>query len=383
MSTMTPAAPAVPHRRYNPLLDEWVLCSPTRLARPWQGQVETPPVETRPPYDPGCYLCPGNSRAGGRRNPAYTATFAFDNDYPALGMAEPGMAEPGMAEPGTAEPGLTDHGEAPAEDPLLRAHPEAGLCRVLCFSPRHDLTLADLETSGLRAVVDAWAEEVRALAARPKIRHVQVFENKGAMMGCSNPHPHGQIWATEHVPSGPARRLAAQRAYMETHGRDLLGDYLRRELSAQERLVFRNDHWVALVPFWAVWPFETMLLPLRAVGDLPGLRPEERDSLADAVSRLNRRYDNLFLTPFPYSMAWHARPTTGEHPYWRLHAGWYPPLLRSPEIRKFVVGYELAAESQRDLTPEEAAARLRAMPERPLAAAVGAAPPAQACGGRP
>jgi UDPglucose--hexose-1-phosphate uridylyltransferase len=370
---MMPTTPTVPHRRYNPLLDEWVLCSPTRLDRPWQGQVETTPVEPRATYDPGCYLCPGNPRAGGRRNPDYTSTFAFDNDYPALGMAEPG---------------LTDPGSATAEDPLLRAHPEAGVCRVLCFSPRHDLTLADMEPTALRTVVDAWAEEVRALAARPKIRHVQVFENKGAMMGCSNPHPHGQIWATEHVPSGPARRLAAQRAYMETHGRDLLGDYLRRELSGQERLVFRNDHWVALVPFWAAWPFETMLLPLRAVGDLPGLRPEERDSLADALSRLNRRYDNLFLTSFPYSMAWHARPTDGEHPYWRLHAGWYPPLLRSTEVRKFVVGYELAAESQRDLTPEEAAARLRAMPERPLAAAgavapAQAAPPAQASGGRP
>jgi UDPglucose--hexose-1-phosphate uridylyltransferase len=371
---MTPATPTVPHRRYNPLLDEWVLCSPTRLDRPWQGQVERLPVESRATYDAGCYLCPGNPRAGGRRNPAYTSTFAFDNDFPALGAPEPAITEP---EPGPAVPGT-----APAADPLLRAHPEAGVCRVLCFSPRHDLTLADMETSAVRAVVDAWAEQVAALGARPKIRHVQVFENKGAMMGCSNPHPHGQVWATEHVPSGPARRLAAQRAYMDTYGRDLLGDYLSRELSSQERVVFRNDHWVALVPFWAAWPFETMLLPLRGVGDLPALRPEERDSLADALSRLNRRYDNLFRTSFPYSMAWHARPTDGEHPYWRLHAGWYPPLLRSAEVRKFVVGYELAAESQRDLTPEEAAARLRAMPERPLAAAVGVASPAHATGGR-
>jgi UDPglucose--hexose-1-phosphate uridylyltransferase len=340
MSTMTPVTLTVPHRRYNPLLDEWVLCSPTRLDRPWQGQTESPPTTSLPPFDPGCYLCPGNARAGGRRNPDYTGTFAFDNDFPALG--------------------LTDTGAAVPEDALLRAHPESGVCRVLCFSPRHDLTLADMDVRALRAVVDAWAEEVTALAARPKIRHVQVFENKGAMMGCSNPHPHGQIWATEHVPSGPTRRLAAQRAYAEAHGRDLLGDYLQRELSSQERLVFRNEHWVALVPFWAAWPFETMLLPMRAVSDLAGLRPEERDSLADALSRLNTRYDNLFRTSFPYSMAWHARPTDGEHPYWRLHAGWYPPLLRSAEVRKFVVGYELAAEGQRDLTPEEAAARLRA-----------------------
>jgi UDPglucose--hexose-1-phosphate uridylyltransferase len=340
LSNVTDPTLKVAHRRYNPLLDEWVLCSPTRLERPWQGQTEGRPPESLPAYDPGCYLCPGNARAGGRRNPEYTSTFAFDNDFPALGLA--------------------DTGAAPSEDPLLRAHPESGVCRVLCFSPRHDLTLADMDARALRAVVDAWAEEVTALAARPKIRHVQVFENKGAMMGCSNPHPHGQIWATEHVPSGPARRLFAQRAYAEAHGRDLLGDYLQRELSSAERVVFKNDHWVLLVPFWASWPFETMLLPLRAVGDLAGLRPEERDSLAEALSRLNTRYDALFHTSFPYSMAWHARPTDGEHPYWRLHAGWYPPLLRSAEVRKFAVGYELAAESQRDLTPEEAAARLRA-----------------------
>jgi UDPglucose--hexose-1-phosphate uridylyltransferase len=358
-----PATLDVPHRRYNPLLDEWVLCSPTRLTRPWQGQTEARPPESRPAHDASCYLCPGNLRAGGRRNPDYTSTFAFDNDFPALGTAPEGNAA-----------------AAGPEDDLLRAHPEAGVCRVVCFSPRHDLTLAQMDQGEVRAVVDAWAAEVEALAARPHIGHVQVFENKGAMMGCSNPHPHGQIWATEHVPSGPARRLAAQRRYAESHAGDLLGDYLDRERTRGERIVLHNDHWVALVPFWATWPFETMLLPTRAAGDLPALGADERDALADVLRRLNVRYDNLFRTSFPYSMAWHARPTRGHHPYWRLHAGFYPPLLRSAEVRKFAVGYELAAESQRDLTPEEAAARLRAMPDRHYAANL---QPARSAGGRP
>jgi UDPglucose--hexose-1-phosphate uridylyltransferase len=346
-------APTAPHRRYNPLLDEWVLCSPHRLERPWQGRNEPLPPETRPRYDPGCYLCPGNVRAGGARNPEYAATFAFDNDFPALGPPAGG-------------------GVSAAEDELLRAHPESGACRVLCFSPRHDLTLSDLDLAGLRAVVDAWAAEVERLAADARIAHVQVFENKGELMGCSNPHPHCQVWATAHVPTGPARRLAAQRAYLERHGRDLLGDYLARELSEEARLVCRNEHWVALVPFWASWPFETMLLPARRVPHLPALAPEERDALADVVGRLNRRYDNLFACSFPYSMAWHGRPVDGaDHPYWRLHATYYPPLLRSATVRKFVVGYELAAEAQRDLTPEEAAARLRAAAETALAAGAG------------
>jgi len=327
------------HRRYNPLLDEWVLCSPHRLERPWQGQVETLASERLPAYDPTCYLCPGNTRARGQRNPEYTTTFVFDNDFSAL----------------TREP----KGEA-VDDGLLRAAPEAGICRVVCFSPRHDLTLALMDAASIRPVVDAWAAEFEQLGALPHINHVQVFENKGAMMGCSNPHPHCQIWASEHVPTEPARRLASQRAYMEKNGRDLLGDYLAREVKAAERIVLRNEHWVAVVPFWAVWPFETMLLPVRAVRDLPSLTSDERDALADVLSRLNKRYDNLFRCSFPYSMGFHARPTDGgDHPYWRLHATFFPPLLRSATVRKFVVGYELTAETQRDLTPEQAAARLR------------------------
>ncbi len=333
-----------PHRRYNPLLDEWVLCSPHRLQRPWQGQVEAVAEAARPAYDPSCYLCPGNLRANGQRNPAYDSTFAFDNDFPAL---------------------LPTSGLTAADDGgLIVAEPAIGRCRVICFSPRHDLTLAEMEAGAIRPVVDAWAEETAELGSRPEIRYVQVFENKGALMGCSNPHPHCQIWATGHVPNVPARKLVTQRAYLASHGRDLLGDYLERELAAGERVVFRNEHWVALVPFWAVWPFELMLVPLRRVADLLALRPQERDALADALSRAATRYDNLFETSFPYSLGFHGRPSDGEeHPEWRLHAVAFPPLLRSATVRKFLVGFELTAEPQRDLTAEDAARRLREQSE--------------------
>ena len=334
-----------PHRRYNPLLDEWVLCSPHRLQRPWQGQVEDTPPETRPAYDPSCYLCPGNIRANGQQNPAYTHTFAFDNDFPAL------------LPRATWRPSTTAVCWSPSRP--------TGRCRVICFSPRHDLTLAEMAAGAIRPVVDAWAEEVTTLGAQPQIRYVQVFENKGAMMGCSNPHPHCQVWATGHVPvhPGPQARDAA-RLLREPRPRPARRLPRAKELAAGERIVFRNEHWVALVPFWAVWPFETMLVPVRRVADLPALTPEERDALADALRRVSVRYDNLFRTSFPYSMGFHARPTDGdEHPYWRLHAVFYPPLLRSATVRKFLVGYELTAEPQRDLTAEDAAARLRAQGE--------------------
>ena len=333
-----------PHRRYNPLLDEWVVCSPHRLKRPWQGQVETVGEAERPAHDPGCYLCPGNSRAEGQRNPDYRTTFAFDNDFPALKPGEAG---------------------ARSADGLLVSEPAAGLCRVLCFSPRHDLTLALMDTAAIRQVIDAWADEVATLGNRDDIRYVQVFENKGAMMGCSNPHPHGQIWASGHVPAIPARKCLTQAAHFEKTGRDLLGDYVEQELRAGVRLVDQNQHWVSLVPFWAVWPFETMIVPRRRVADLPSLHGDERDALADIMSKLTVRYDNLFRCSFSYSMGWHARPTDGEeHAYWRLHAVYYPPLLRSATVRKFLVGYELCAEPQRDLTAEQAALRLREMPMR-------------------
>jgi len=336
--------PKSPHRRYNPLLDEWVLCSPHRLQRPWQGQVEDEVPDTRPRFDPSCYLCPGNTRAGGQKNPDYATTFVFDNDYPAL--------LPESAAPATDGGGL------------LVSEPATGRCRVICFSPRHDLTLAHMSPSEIRPVVDTWALETEALGRDPAIGYVQVFENKGAMMGCSNPHPHCQVWATSHVPLVPARKLAAQKAWFEREGRDLVGDYLERELAENERIVCRNDHWVALVPWWAVWPFEVMLIPARRVADVPSLVGEERDALAEILQRVSVRYDNLFRTTFPYSMGFHGRPTDGEeHPWWRLHAVYHPPLLRSATVRKFLVGFELTAEPQRDLTAEDAAARLREQSE--------------------
>lgn len=331
--------PPSPHRRYNPLLDEWVLCSPHRLERPWLGETAPPPDDPLPAYDPSCYLCPGNVRANGARNPDYPGTFVFDNDFPAL---------------------LASSDAGPPRHPLLHAAPATGVCRVICFSPRHDTTLAHMSPAEVLRVVDTWADEVATLGARPDIAYVQVFENKGAIMGCSNPHPHCQVWATGHVPTYPARRASTQRAYFDAHGRDLLGDYLAVELDTRERVVFADDHWTVVVPFWAVWPFETMIAPRRRVPDLPSLTAEERAALAAILARLNARYDGLFRTSFPYSMGWHGRPADGQdHPWWRLHATYAPPLLRSASVRKFLVGYELAAEPQRDLTPETAAERLR------------------------
>lgn len=335
-----------PHRRFNPLTGEWVLVSPHRTKRPWQGQVEKPAPEERLVHDPKCYLCPGNSRAGGDTNPDYEHTFVFDNDFAAL-------------LPDTIT-------EAPAgDDSILCAESVRGLCRVVCFSPRHDLTLAEMPTTDIRRVVDIWAEQTSEIGSNSFINYVQIFENRGAMMGASNPHPHGQIWATEHVPNEPAKELANQEEHYLSYGRPLVLDYLQRELQAEERLVISNEHWVALVPFWAIWPFETMLLPRWSVAALPDLTDAERDALADILKGLATRYDNLFGTAFPYSMGWHQSPTDGEgYPGWTLHAHFYPPLLRSATVRKFMVGFEMLAEPQRDTPPEAAADRLRNTSER-------------------
>jgi UDPglucose--hexose-1-phosphate uridylyltransferase len=356
-----------PHRRYNPLTGEWVLVSPHRLARPWLGQVEPAPRELRPPYDPTCYLCPGNARAHGERNPAYETTFTFDNDFPAL--LAPSLAVAGSPA-ATAFGAGCEHaggegGGIGDDDELFRAAPQAGHCRVICFSPRHDLTLAHMASGAIRAVVDTWADEVERASRTPGVRYAQVFENKGAAMGCSNPHPHGQVWASADIPMLPARKLAMQAQYASSHGgRDLLGDYLAREQSDGARLVCRNDAWVVVVPFWAVWPYETMVLPVRAVADLRDVTSDERTLLADMLRRLTVRYDNLFACSFPYSMGWHgAALDGGPHPGCRLHAVYYPPLLRSASVRKFLVGYEMTAEPQRDLTAEAAAERLRAQSE--------------------
>ena len=333
-----------PHRRYNPLSREWVLVSPHRTQRPWQGQVETTAPDQRPHYDPACYLCPGNARAGGETNPNYAQTFVFTNDYAALLPDTPG--------------GEFDRGG------LLRAESDRGTCRVVCFSPRHDLTLAEMDVPALTQVVDVWVEQYSDLAAQPLVNYVQIFENRGAMMGASNPHPHGQIWATELLPLNVAREQDAQAEHFAANGRTLLADYLAIEEAEGERIVCANEHFVALVPFWAVWPFETMVISRRAVGALPDLSAGERAGLADILKRLTTRYDNLFQVSFPYSMGLHQRPTDGhEHPEWHMHAHFYPPLLRSATVRKFMVGFELLGEPQRDITAESAAARLRELPE--------------------
>ena len=326
-----------PHRRFNLLTGEWVLVSPHRTQRPWQGKVETIPPDERPAYDPACYLCPGNERAGGARNPDYSHTFVFDNDFAAL---VPSETEPTPAPPGRG---------------LMRAEAVSGTCRVICFSPRHNLTLPEMELPDIRRVADLWADQYHELSAQ--YRWVQIFENKGALMGCSNPHPHGQIWAGSFLPNEPAKEDVQQARYFAEHKRLLLADYLEEELQAAERVVETNRHWAALVPWWAVWPFELLLLPRRAIGSLPEMSEDERDALSDILKKILTRYDNLFEIPFPYSMGWHGRP--GRFGHWLLHAHFYPPLLRSAAVRKFLVGYEMLAEAQRDITAEQAAARLR------------------------
>ncbi len=331
------------HRRYNPLLGQWVLVSPHRTKRPWQGQVERVPAEERPAYDPQCYLCPGNARAGAARNPPYEHTFVFRNDFSAL-------------LPDTPLDGVS-------EDSLFRVEPVRGECRVICFSPRHDLTLAQMQVPEIRQVVEVWAGQVTELGR--SYRWVQLFENKGAMMGCSNPHPHGQVWAGSALPNDPQAEDAHQRSYLDAKGTNLLLEVIRREAELGVRVVIQNPLWVALVPFWAVWPFEILLAPRRHVLRVPDLTGEERDSLADILRRLLTRYDNLFEVSFPYSMGWHGAPNdAGDFSHWQLHAHFFPPLLRSATVKKFMVGYELLAEAQRDLTPEQAAERLRAVSER-------------------
>ncbi len=337
----------VPHRRTNPLTGETVLVSPHRTKRPWQGKVEALPPDTMPKHDPACYLCPGNHRAGGEVNPQYSDIFFFTNDFSAL---------------------LTDvpTGSRNDED-LLVADAESGLCRVLCYSPEHNLTLARMSNSALTKVVDEWARQYQELGSRPDIRYVQIFENRGEMMGSSMPHPHGQIWAQRTVPDLPAREGERQAAWKKKKGTVLLLDYLALEQKKQERILFENDSWVALVPFWAVWPFETMLLPKAHRRDVSELSSHERADLGDALGRLTRRYDNLFQVSFPYTMGLHQRPTDGEeHEGWQLHAHFLPPLLRSATVRKFMVGYELLAQAQRDITAEQAAERLRACSEAVL-----------------
>jgi UDPglucose--hexose-1-phosphate uridylyltransferase len=327
-----------PHRRRNPLTGDWVLVSPQRTQRPWQGKQEALPPAALPAHDPSCYLCPGNTRANGERNPGYSSTFVFTNDFPAL-----------LPEPATG----------PASDTyLLTSEHVTGTSRVVCFSPRHDRTLAQLPVEGIRAVVDTWARETGALGA--KYRWVQVFENKGALMGCSNAHPHGQIWAGSALPNEPAKEDREQESYRHERGSVLLLDYCELELAREERVVARNDRWVALVPYWAVWPFELLVLPRTPIRRLPDCTDAERNDLAALVKVILQGYDRVFSVSFPYTMGWHGAPyMTDRIDHWQLHAHIYPPLLRSASVKKFMVGYEMLAEPQRDLTPESAAEVLR------------------------
>jgi UDPglucose--hexose-1-phosphate uridylyltransferase len=330
-----------PHRRFNPLTGDWVLVSPHRAKRPWLGQVEKTPLENLPQYDPTCYLCPRNERAGGIKNPDYSGTFSFDNDFASL---LPDPAQNVLA----------------PDSPLLAAEPERGLCRVVCFSPRHDLTLPEMDVPAIENVITTWAKQTSELGAKDFIQYVQVFENKGAMMGCSNPHPHSQIWATEHIPNEPAKEWERQEAYFNANGRTLLSDYLAEEHKRKERIILANDHFTALIPFWAVWPFEVLVIAHRNVRYLAELKSAEVTGLADIFKQVTTRYDNLFEISFPYSMGFHQAPFDGRpHSEWTLHAHFYPPLLRSATVRKFMVGFEMLAMPQRDITPEIAAARLR------------------------
>lgn len=329
----------LPHRRRNPLIDEWVLVSPRRLERPWQGETVEAHTAARPPYDPDCFLCPGNLRANGERNPPYRTTFAFENDYAALMQDVPEVL-------------VDEHG-------LLVAHSERGYCRVLSFSPRHDLDIATMESASVRAIVDAWAVQYLELSALRHVSAVTIFENRGAMMGASEPHPHGQVWANESVPVEVAKETRALTTYAAARGKCLLCAYASLEIANEERLVYANEHVIVVVPFWACWPFETLVLPRRHVRSIDELASEERDALAQALQTLTARYDRLFNVPFPYSMGIHQRPTNGPHDEWHLHAHYYPPLLRSATIRKYQVGYEMLAQPQRDFTPEDAARRLR------------------------
>jgi UDPglucose--hexose-1-phosphate uridylyltransferase len=329
-----------PHRRLNLLTGEWLLVSPHRALRPWQGQTENIGGDGRPEYDSTCYLCPGNQRARGEKNDTYDSTFVFTNDYSALLEHTPVV-------------------EA-CEENLLKSVSEPGICRVICFSPRHDLTIAQMEVAEIHGVVDLWHDQFKELSEKPEINYVQIFENKGAAMGCSNPHPHGQIWAQHHIPTEPGKELAQMQRYYSRHGRTLLQDYLAVELRQQKRIVCRNESFVALVPYWATWPFELLILATNHHPNLLTLSNQERTDLAAIIGEVTVKYDNLFHTEFPYSAGLHQAPTDlADHPEWDLHMHFYPPLLRSASVKKFMVGYELLCGPQRDITPESSAELLR------------------------
>lgn len=328
----------LPHRRRNPLTGEWILCSPHRATRPWLGQTESVAGDDRPEYDPDCYLCPGNKRTSGVENPAYTGTHVFENDFRALLDEGPTGIEP--------------------EHPLLERADINGTCRVICFSPKHNVTLARMEPADIVGVIETWKEQTAELGQ--KYKWVQVFENKGAVMGCSNPHPHGQIWAMSEVPTLPNLEEVNQKAYLEKNGTKLLKDYVELEMEKGERVICANEDWAVVVPYWATWPFETLLLPRFDIARITDMTDEKATTLAPVMKELLQRYDGLFNCDFPYSMGWHGAPFDGgSGDHWQLHAHFYPPLLRSATVKKFMVGFEMMAEAQRDITPETAADRIR------------------------
>jgi len=328
-----------PHKRYNILTGEWILVSPHRTKRPWQGKVEKRSDNNRPNYDPSCYLCPGNVRANGSLTPKYENTFVFDNDFGAL---------------------LPSTSDDVYENGLLKADGEKGICKVLCFSPDHSLTLPDMDVSDIEKVVDLWQNEYATLGAKPFINHVQIFENKGAIMGCSNPHPHGQIWAQQSLPQEVIKKSIHQKAYWDKNKSSLLKDYLDQELALDERIVASNEDFVALVPFWAAWPYEAMIVPRRHLQNITQFTEAEKKSFAAILQNLTKRFDKVFDTSFPYSSGIHQAPTDGEeHPEWHLHMSFYPPLLRSATVKKFMVGYEMFGNPQRDITAEMAADKLK------------------------
>lgn len=330
-----------PHRRYNPLIDEWVLVSPHRSKRPWQGQKETIHGQELPSYDSTCYLCPGNERSNGTKNPNYTHPFVFENDFAALLEEEVAF-------------------ETSTNNPLFQLKPERGINKVVCFSPRHDLTIPEMEVSDIEKVVQTWKEQYLELGSKDFINHVQIFENKGAVMGCSNPHPHGQIWAQSSIPTQVEKTQKSLKKHYETKKRSLLKDYLDTELINKERIVLENNHFAVVVPFWATWPYETMIISKRHFGTIIAMTKEESLAFAEILKGITVKYDNLFETSFPYSSGIHQAPTDRvAHPEWHFHMHFYPPLLRSATVKKFMVGYEMMGEAQRDISPEKSAGILR------------------------
>jgi len=335
---VTPEQTDKPHRRLNPLTGEWLLLSPHRTKRPWQGKSDTPQQDLSEPYNPTCYLCPDNVRSSGLRNPGYKGTYVFDNDFSAL---KPELSQ--------TDPSVSD---------LFQASPVRGTCRVVCFSERHDLTLAEMDRHEIIDVISTWMKENEDLGNT--YTWVQIFENKGEVMGCSNPHPHGQIWASDFIPEEPSKEDRMQKHYKNQKGRILLLDYLEEELSKRERIVSENDQWAVVVPYWAIWPYETMLIPKKHTRRLSDLSLIQKEGLADIMKTLLIKYDNIFQTSFPYSMGWHGAPfLTDDTDHWQVHAHYYPPLLRSASVRKFMVGFEMLGNAQRDITPESAADIIR------------------------